>query len=197
MAALVVAVADGCKRRPDPPVKFIPGKSRTITNELAVLPPDGWDTTTKVSGKGPVTSEVVPKVGGESPPLSPRELIENMIPDREIFKNQTVYFGFDRATIKASEGSKLKDVAKVLKEKDQTKVQIEGHCDERGTEEYNRSLGERRALALREYLINLGVTADRVFTISYGEDKPAVPEHTDAAWEKNRRGEFILLSPKN
>ena len=74
---------------------------------------------------------------------------------------------------------------------------VEGHCDERGTEEYNRSLGERRALALREYLINSGIASDRIITRSYGEDRPAVQGHDETAWSKNRRGEFILLKPKN
>jgi hypothetical protein len=76
------------------------------------------------------------------------------------------------------------------------KLLIEGHCDERGTEEYNRSLGERRALALREALAKAGVSPDRVRTLSYGKDKPADPGHDESAWSKNRRGEFILLHPK-
>ena len=72
---------------------------------------------------------------------------------------------------------------------------IEGHCDERGTEEYNRALGERRALSVREFLVTLGVAPDRVETVSFGEDRPADPGHSSAAWDKNRRGEIVLLSP--
>ena len=72
---------------------------------------------------------------------------------------------------------------------------VEGHCDERGTEEYNRSLSERRALSIRERLVNLGVSASRVTTEAFGEDKPADLGHDEAAWSKNRRGEFILLVP--
>jgi peptidoglycan-associated lipoprotein len=72
---------------------------------------------------------------------------------------------------------------------------VEGNCDERGTEEYNRSLGERRALALRESLISLGIEATRVDTISYGEDKPVATGHDEAAWKQNRRGDFIQLTP--
>jgi peptidoglycan-associated lipoprotein len=87
-------------------------------------------------------------------------------------------------------------VANYFKQHSAEKLQIEGHCDERGTEEYNRALGERRALAIREYLVNLGVAADRVYTLSWGEDKPADTGHDEAAWGKNRRGEFILLKPK-
>ena len=73
---------------------------------------------------------------------------------------------------------------------------IEGHCDERGTEEYNRALGERRADGLREALVKQGVSADRIATRSFGKDKPVDPGHNEAAFSKNRRGEFILLHPK-
>jgi peptidoglycan-associated lipoprotein len=74
-------------------------------------------------------------------------------------------------------------------------VRIEGHCDERGTEEYNRVLGEKRALAAREGLIAEGVESGRIPTISYGEDKPAMPGQNEAAWKMNRRAEFLLLTP--
>ncbi len=73
---------------------------------------------------------------------------------------------------------------------------IEGNCDERGTEEYNRSLGERRALALREALSNAGIDPQRIRTISYGKDKPADPGHDESAWAKNRRGDFVLCHRK-
>ncbi len=76
------------------------------------------------------------------------------------------------------------------------KLLIEGHCDERGTEEYNRSLGERRALALREALAKDGVDAGRIRTISYGKDQPEDAGHDEAAWNKNRRGVFVLCHPK-
>ena len=76
------------------------------------------------------------------------------------------------------------------------KLMIEGHCDERGTEEYNRSLGERRALALRESLAAMGIDPMRIRTISWGEDKPVDPGHDESAWKKNRRGEFVLMLPK-
>jgi len=73
---------------------------------------------------------------------------------------------------------------------------IEGNCDERGTEKYNLSLGERRALAAREYLANLGVKPERLKTVTYGAARPADPGHDEAAWKKNRRDEFILVTPK-
>src|SRR5262245_32311838 len=115
--------------------------------------------------------------------------------DRETFSTQTVYFDLDKSVVKASEMSKVEAVAARMKSETGKAVKVEGHCDERGTEEYNRALGERRAQAIREALIRLGMTADSVDTISFGEDKPAVQGHDEAAWAKNRRGEFILLSP--
>jgi peptidoglycan-associated lipoprotein len=117
--------------------------------------------------------------------------------DREKWKNQTVYFDFDRSVVKTSETAKIDTVASEFKSCDpNTDLLIEGHCDERGTPEYNRALGERRALALREYLIKAGVNGERVHTLSFGKDKPAVIGNDDAAWSKNRRGEFILVLPK-
>ena len=74
-------------------------------------------------------------------------------------------------------------------------VRIEGNCDERGTEEYNRSLGDRRANALREKLATMGVDPKKLLTVSYGEDKPVDNGHNEAAYAKNRRGDFILLTP--
>lgn len=133
----------------------------------------------------------------EGLPPNPPGNRENWIPDTAALKAQTVYFEYDKSSIKSSEQSKLEDVANYLKSNQSAAVRVEGNCDERGTEEYNRALGERRALAAREYLVRLGISGDRVDTISYGNDKPAVPGHGDAAWSKNRRDEFVVLTPPN
>jgi peptidoglycan-associated lipoprotein len=101
----------------------------------------------------------------------------------------TVYFDFDSAKVRPSEVAKLEAVAAALKG-NSNKLVIEGHCDERGTAEYNRALGEHRAQAAREKLVALGVAAGRITTISYGKDKPADLGHDEAAWAKNRRCEF-------
>ena len=116
--------------------------------------------------------------------------------NRDEFKDQTIYFEFDKSSIKPSEVGKLEEVARKMKTQFQGKaLRVEGHCDERGTEEYNRSLGDRRALSIREKLVALGLDPEMVPTVSFGEDKPVDQGHTDAAWSKNRRGELILLSP--
>lgn len=122
--------------------------------------------------------------------------VEDMIQDRSALADQTVHFAFDSAAVLSKEENKLVIVAEKLKSDASAKLLIEGHCDERGTEEYNRSLGERRALALREALSRAGIDPERIRTISYGKDKPADSAHDEAAWNKNRRGEFILCHPK-
>src|SRR3954463_5839511 len=111
------------------------------------------------------------------------------------FTGDTVYFEFDKATVKSSETHKLDSIASRMKGLQGKALRIEGHCDERGTEEYNRSLGDRRALALREYLVRAGIDYQMIDTISYGEDRPLNPGHNEAAWSKNRRGEFVVIEP--
>ena len=112
--------------------------------------------------------------------------------DRSQFAAQTVYFDLDSAKIKASEHSKVEAVATALKGNNK-KLIIEGHTDERGTAEYNRALGEKRAQSAREALVALGVAADRLNTVSFGKDKPVEPLHSEAAWSKNRRAEFVVV----
>jgi peptidoglycan-associated lipoprotein len=107
-----------------------------------------------------------------------------------------LFFELDSADVSSAGQQVLQANAAVLKKYPGMQITIEGHCDERGTEQYNLSLGERRALAVREYLVTAGISAARVFTISYGESRPAVPGHNEAAWSKNRRGAFVLLTPK-
>jgi len=120
----------------------------------------------------------------------------NMIQDRAALAANTIHFAFDSAAIKKSEDANISAVASALAGGANDKLLIEGNCDERGTSEYNRALGERRALAAREALAKAGVSPDRIRTISYGKDKPADPGHDEAAWGKNRRDDFILLHPK-
>jgi peptidoglycan-associated lipoprotein len=118
-----------------------------------------------------------------------------MTEDAAFFAPYTLYFGFDSAVVQASETSKIEAVAAHLQSSPTHGVRIEGHCDERGTEGYNMSLGERRAQSVREYLVNLGVDANRIGTLTWGEQRPAVEGRTEAAYGKNRRAEFVLLTP--
>jgi peptidoglycan-associated lipoprotein len=108
------------------------------------------------------------------------------------FESTHVYFDYDKSDIKAEAKPVLEKKAEFLRANAQYKVTIEGYCDERGTNEYNMALGDRRAKAAMKYLNALGISANRMSTISYGEEKPADPGHTEAAWAKNRRDEFKL-----
>ena len=108
--------------------------------------------------------------------------------------SSTVYFDFDSYSVNPSELHKIVSLAEMMKGKQGSLLRIEGHCDERGTEEYNRSLGERRALSIRDVLVKEGISISRINTESWGEDRPAVDGNTESAYSKNRRGEFILLT---
>ena len=107
-----------------------------------------------------------------------------------------VYFGSDASNLAAGEMAKIEAVAEHLQAKPNRVVIIEGNCDERGSNEYNLSLGDRRATSIRKYLEPRGVERNRIQTKSYGEEKPAVAGQGEAAWSKNRRGEFAIFQHK-
>ena len=102
-----------------------------------------------------------------------------------------VYFAYDQSNVGTSEYAKIKAAADHLAKNPDHCLIIEGHCDNRGSLEYNRALGERRAISIRDALVGLGVADKRMQTVSYGEEKPAVQGDNEAAWAKNRRGELI------
>lgn len=105
---------------------------------------------------------------------------------------QTVYFDFDKYDLSDQTRQTLRVNAEVLKSNAQYNIKIEGHCDERGSIEYNLALGERRANAVRQYLASLGVNESRMRIVSYGEERPADGGHTESAWAKNRRAETVV-----
>jgi peptidoglycan-associated lipoprotein len=107
---------------------------------------------------------------------------------------QPVFYGFDMAELDEPGQQVLSANAGVLRKYPAWVVTIEGHADERGTAEYNLALGERRALAARNYLVSLGIPADRLRTVSYGKEFPFDPGHDEAAWSKNRRAHFVVTS---
>ena len=105
---------------------------------------------------------------------------------------QTIYFEFDKFSLTSQAREVLNTNAAWLKNHPDVLVQLQGHCDERGTQEYNQALGENRAISVKKYLVTLGIDSERLFTISYGETMPADPNHTEDAWAKNRRAEFTI-----
>ena len=134
----------------------------------------------------------------ERPVVTPPPIVEDPMASRSIddlnrdSPMRIVYFGYDSAELSAEARAALDANAAVLKKYPAWTVTIEGHCDERGTAEYNLALGERRAAAAQSYLVALGVPASRVKTVSYGKEFPFDPGHDEAAWAKNRRAHFVI-----
>lgn len=105
---------------------------------------------------------------------------------------EKIYFNFDSAKLSPAARATLEKNAALLK-KTPAKLSIEGHCDERGSDEYNLALGEKRAKAAADYLVTMGIPADQITTISYGKEKPVATGHDEASWAKNRRDEFVVV----
>lgn len=108
------------------------------------------------------------------------------------FESDNIYFAFDRSDLTDESKSTLREKGNWLRANRDYSVNISGNCDERGTAEYNLALGERRAHAAKKFLMGLGISENRLATISYGEEKPVDPEHNDEAWAKNRNAQFTL-----
>jgi len=134
--------------------------------------------------------------GGWAPVDAPLGTADSFLKNGSYW-NDKVYFDYNRSEVRASERPKLDALAGHLRENARFSVVIEGHCDERGSDEYNRSLSERRSLSVREYLVSLGIDGGRMHTISYGEDRPVVANAvTEADHQKNRRAEFLIGEKK-
>lgn len=105
---------------------------------------------------------------------------------------EDIHFDFDKADIKGSDKTNLQETARILKENPSFNIALEGHCDERGTNSYNRALGDKRASSVEGYLSTLGVAKSRMTKVSYGEEKPVCSEHNEGCWSKNRRVHFLV-----
>lgn len=197
--AAALAATTGCTHKYTGKVTNIPRHEAATTGEggggnanIPPAPPIEPGPASPVSTPTPAPTSV-----NNPPGTTPTADInlDNYTLDRQTLADDTVHFAFDSAVVQEQEQPKIASVAQALADPS-LKLLIEGHCDERGTEEYNRALGERRALALREALAKLNIDPMRVKTISYGKDQPVDPGHNEAAWAKNRRGVFVLLHPK-
>lgn len=128
----------------------------------------------------------------KEPELPERE-VQPVVPVRpEDIKLDNIYFEFDKYDLRPGAKTTLSENARVMMEHSGFSILIEGHCDERGTEDYNLALGEKRALAARDYLVGFGIAKARISVISYGEEKPVDPRHNEEAWAKNRRAQFVV-----
>ncbi len=112
--------------------------------------------------------------------------------EKDWFLNEDIHFEYDKSTLLPEAQEILKRKAKWLERNPGVSVTIEGHCDERGTNEYNIALGDRRAQSAKNFLVSLGIAGSRLETISYGEEKPLDPAHNETAWAKNRRAHFLI-----
>ena len=138
---------------------------------------------------GSISEESLGSTGSSySTTLSPSEAAAA----RKAFENEDIFFGYDSALLTPQAQEILRKKAQYMKDNKDFLIIIEGHCDERGTSEYNLALGEQRARTTQEYLVALGISAARITTVSYGEERPIEPGSTEEAWAKNRRAHFII-----
>lgn len=181
---VAVLVATGCNRRKPATPQPAPAPGATTQQPSAVTnaPP------------------APPTRVDDALPVPPQPLSEDAVANRSLddlnreSPLKPVYFGLDSADLDDAGRAVASANAEVLKKYSTWVVTIEGHCDERGTAEYNLALGERRATAVKTYLTSLGISPDRVRIVSYGKEFPFNPGHTEDAWAQNRRGHFVITS---
>jgi len=129
----------------------------------------------------------------QQPPARQQEERET-VPSNLTFR--TVYFDYDKANIRTDQRGSIQSNAELMQRYGTVKMLIEGHCDERGTDEYNIALGQRRADAAKQYLVEFGIDGSRINTVSYGETRPVDTGNNESAWAKNRRAEFVVISTR-
>jgi peptidoglycan-associated lipoprotein len=153
-----------------------------------VTPTDSTTYTATATGPGGTTTGTA-RVTVTTPPPPPPPPPAPQVSESELFSQniKDAYFDFDKSNIRPDASTALEHDADFLKQHPDISFTIEGHCDERGSEEYNLGLGDRRANAAKQFLVNLGVPADRITTISYGKDRPFCSEHDEQCWQRNRR----------
>jgi peptidoglycan-associated lipoprotein len=182
VTVLVMLVIAGCAKKKAPVARPMPPPSATS--------PTG----------GPTAPPPPPKPIEEPVVVPPEPLLDDAIGSKSLddlnreSPLSPVFFELDSFDVSAEGQKVLQANAKVLKQFSSWQITIEGHCDERGTAEYNLALGERRALAAKTYLVSLGIPADKVRTVSYGKEFPFDPGHEDAAYSKNRRAHFVITA---
>lgn len=195
--ALVALFLTGCPKRPEV-VETVP---RPIAPQGEVGPPPApkvatpeEKSPTEVAAQSPEakpTAETgaVPEAKIAEAEMKPETAAEVKAPELAL---KDIYFDFDQSAIREDSKKQLNENIEWLRKNPAAKVTIEGHCDERGSSEYNLALGDRRARATRDYLIAAGVEANRISSISFGKERPFAPGHDESAWQLNRRAHFTL-----
>ena len=181
MATLVVAVTAGaCAKKVTPVARPNPGPPTSTSN---TNPPPAPPEPVSEPALVPPMPAVEENIGSKS--------LDDLNRDSPL---KPVFFELDSAELNGSGQTALQENAGVLKQFDTWQITIEGHCDERGSAEYNLALGQRRALVARDYLVSLGIPATRVRTVSYGKEFPFDPGRDEAAYAKNRRAHFVITA---
>jgi peptidoglycan-associated lipoprotein len=142
----------------------------------------------------PPVVEKKPEVKVDSTAIKARMRAEALSRAKSAVGQSTVYFDYDKSEIRDEYRSALYTVVENMKKFSEIRIQVDGHCDERGTAAYNLALGERRANAAKKFLSDAGISGSRIETKSWGEEKPATEGHNDAAWAKNRRDDFKVIN---
>lgn len=173
----------------------MPKKLWIVLAMVLVIP--GLLLTASCAKKAVVTDTAKPAVAAPAPAKEAPKVTEDPLAAaaakaKAAFLNEHVYFDFDKYDLKPAAQETLRAKAKWLRDNPDAKATIEGHCDERGTNQYNMALGDRRANSAKKFLVDLGIDAKRLTTISYGEEKPVDKGKTEEAYAKNRRAAFVL-----
>lgn len=187
LVIIAFVLVPACRSKKTVPPKVVPETAESVppvptmttTTERVTNPPDFVQTETQA-----------PKVTTEALPADIEEL--NRVAQQRGYL-QDAFFAYDESTLSPEAQAALTAAANWLKKNPQYNLLIEGHCDERGTEQYNLALGDRRANTAKEYLMTLGVDGNRIRTVSYGEERPFDPGHTESAWAKNRRAHLVIV----
>jgi len=164
----------------------------SCTRHTGYVPPPTTSSLQERELKGETTGTPITDSRWRAMGITTVEQKEQFLKEKEAFENRDIHFDFDSYALTEEAKAILREKAEFLKKYPIVTVTIEGHCDERGTNEYNLALGERRAHSAWQYLVNLGINPDRMTMISYGEEKPIALGHDEASWAKNRRAHFII-----
>jgi peptidoglycan-associated lipoprotein len=167
-------------------MKFSAGPALSAVAALALL--------AACTTKPEAVAEAPPPSGSMTQTTTQSSIIAGSAEDLRVNVGDTVHFAYDRSDVRDEDRSMLQRQAAWLQKYPQIRVTVQGNCDERGTREYNLALGARRANAVKEYLVSLGVSAGRVETISYGKERPVCTESSDDCWAQNRRGVTVISS---
>lgn len=194
VTVLSVMLVTGCSKRPPlPPAmqttegRMGPAESAQNETESLAMQRERDRQAAVEERERQVVEESMRHRFADTPPVAPSPMLL-----REDFVNQDVHFSYDSHILNEEAKARLERKAAWLGQHPQINFQIEGHCDERGTTVYNLALGERRAHAVKQYLTALGISASRISIISYGEEFPLDPGHTEDAWSRNRRAHFVI-----